>query len=289
MYRIVNYKDLSEPVFEMEIEAPQIAKKAQPGQFLIVRIDENGERIPLTIADQDLEKGTVTIVVQRLGRTTEQLGKMRAGDTLIDVVGPLGKPSEIENYGTVVIVGGGVGIAPIHPIAKALKEAGNHVVTIIGARNTDLLFWREQLKEASHELYIATDDGSEGEKGFVTGILARICAEQDVKRVWAVGPMVMMRNAVEVTKPMGIKTFVSMNPIMIDGTGMCGCCRVQVGTETKFACVDGPEFDGAEVDFDLAMKRVVYLRDVESEGRLFYHDRCTCGHHKVEGGETDGQ
>lgn len=281
MYKIVDYKALSEPIFEMEIEAPQIAKKAQPGQFLIVRIDADGERVPLTIADTDLEKGTVTIVVQRVGRTTEQLGDMRPGDTLIDVVGPLGQPSEIENYGTVVIVGGGVGIAPIHPIAKALKEAGNHVVTIIGARNKDLLFWRERMTEASHELYIATDDGSEGEKGFVTGILARICAEQDVKAVWAVGPMVMMRNAVDVTKPLGIKTFVSMNPIMIDGTGMCGCCRVQVGDDTKFACVDGPEFDGALVDFDLAMKRVAYLRDVESQGRLYYQEHvCQCGKHE---------
>lgn len=279
MFEIVTYKRLSETIFEMEIKAPQIAKKTQAGQFLIVRIDENGERIPLTIADRDIEAGTVTIVVQQIGRSTDQLSEMRAGDFLLDVVGPLGRPSEIENYGTVVVIGGGVGIAPIHPIAQALKAAGNHVIAIIGAKNKDMLFWEDRLEAASDELYITTDDGSIGEKGFVTSVLARLCAEKEINMGWAVGPMVMMKNAVEVAKPLGLDVYVSMNPIMIDGTGMCGCCRVNVGDETKFACVDGPEFLGSKVDFDLAMKRVVYLRDVESQGRLLFQKQCQCHQH----------
>lgn len=285
MFKILDYKDLSESIFEMEIEAPRLAKKAEPGQFLIIRIDDHGERIPLTIADTDLEKGSVTIVVQAVGRTTDLLKTLRPGQAIQDVVGPLGKPSEIKNYGTVMVIGGGVGIAPIYPIAQALKAAGNRVLTVIGARSSDMLFWREKLASASDELFITTDDGSEGERGFVTSVMARLVAQEDIACAWAVGPMVMMKNAVQVVKPLNIPIYVSMNPIMIDGTGMCGCCRVHVGDETKFACVDGPEFDGREVDFDLAMKRVVYLRDVESQGRLMSESSCACGH-DAKGGEA---
>lgn len=287
MFKILDYKNLSESIFEMEIEAPRLAKKTKAGQFLIVRIDDQGERIPLTVADSNPERGSVTIVVQAVGRSTDDLKKLRPGDSILDVVGPLGKASEIKNYGTVMLVAGGVGIAPIYPIAKALKEAGNRVLTIIGARSSDMLFWREKLESVSDTFYITTDDGSEGEKGFVTGVMARLAVEEDIACAWAVGPMVMMKNAVQVAKPLNIPIYVSMNPIMIDGTGMCGCCRVHVGEETKFACVDGPEFDGRDVDFDLAMKRVVYLRDVESEGRLLSQNACSCK--KREGGEEHAE
>lgn len=280
MYKIVGYKHLGGLTHEMVVEAPQLAKRAKAGQFLIIRIDEKGERVPLTIADTDTEKGTVTVVVQAVGRSTEQMVTLRENDYFQDVVGPLGTASEIENYGTVVIVGGGVGIAPIHPIARALKEAGNRVISIIGAKNSDLLFWEDKMAAVSSELYIATDDGSKGHKGFVTEVLAEICDREKVDIVWAVGPMIMMRNCVAVTKERGIRSIVSMNPVMIDGTGMCGGCRVRVGDETKFACVDGPEFDGDLIDFDLAMKRTRYLRDMEVAGREYYHDHeCNLGLH----------
>lgn len=256
-----------------------MARKAKAGQFLIIRIDEEGERVPLTIADHDKDKGTITMVYQVAGRSTKQLSTMKVGEYLADVVGPLGHPSEVENFGTVVIVGGGVGIAPIHPIAKALKEAGNRVISIIGAKNKDLLFWEDKMREASTEVLIATDDGSIGHKGFVTDVLDKVTEEEKVDVVWAVGPMIMMRSCVNVIKPKGIKIFVSMNPIMIDGTGMCGGCRVQVGDETKFACVDGPEFDGALIDFDLAMSRSRYMKDLEDEGSKYYDHKCNIGIH----------
>lgn len=275
MYPILSYKKLSDTAIEMVIDAPRLAKKAKAGQFLILRIDEEGERIPLTIADHDIEQGTVTIVFQAVGRSTEQLAELKEGDQLADIVGPLGKASEIENYGKIVIVGGGVGIAPIHPIAKALKDAGNHVISIIGAKNKDLLFWKDKMEDASHELLIATDDGSEGHKGFVTDLLLKVCKEEKIDAVWAVGPMIMMKSCVEAIKPLDIKVIVSMNPVMIDGTGMCGGCRIQVGGETKFACVDGPEFDGSLVDFDMAMKRSSYMKDIEKEASEQYHKH-TC-------------
>lgn len=263
MYKIVDYKHLGGATHELVVEAPQLAKKARAGQFLIVRIGEGDERIPLTIADNDPEKGTVTIVIQALGHSTKQIVALRPGDGLADVVGPLGQASEIENYGTVVIVGGGVGIAPIYPIARDLQKAGNRVIAIIGAKNKDLLFWQDKLAAAVDEVRIATDDGSVGHKGFVTDLLAEACDQDGVDIVWAIGPMIMMYNCVKVTKARGIRSVVSMNPIMIDGTGMCGGCRVRVGNETKFACVDGPEFDGDLIDFDLAMKRARFMRDKE--------------------------
>lgn len=271
VYKIVDYKHLGGQTHELVIEAPQLAKKAKAGQFLIVRMGEGEERIPLTIADHDAEAGTVTIVVQAVGHSTKKMVEMRPGDAFTDVVGPLGQASEIENYGTVVIVGGGVGIAPIYPIARDLKLAGNRVIAIIGAKTKDLLFWEDKLAAAVDEVRIATDDGSVGHKGFVTDLLAEACDSEKVNIVWAIGPMIMMYNCVKVTKERGIRSIVSMNPVMIDGTGMCGGCRVRVGNETKFACVDGPEFDGDLIDFDLAMKRSRFMRDKEAEATEHDH------------------
>lgn len=286
MYKIVDYKHLGGATHELVVEAPQLAKKARAGQFLIVRIGEGDERIPLTIADNDPEKGTVTIVIQALGHSTKQIVALRPGDGLADVVGPLGQASEIENYGTVVIVGGGVGIAPIYPIARDLKKAGNRVIAIIGAKNKDLLFWQDKLAAAVDEVRIATDDGSVGHKGFVTDLLAEACDQDGVDIVWAIGPMIMMYNCVKVTKARGIRSVVSMNPIMIDGTGMCGGCRVRVGNETKFACVDGPEFDGDLIDFDLAMKRARFMRDKEDIASERDHT-CNIGLHEHQKGDAN--
>ncbi len=284
MYNIVDYKHLGGATHELVVEAPQLAKKAKAGQFLIVRIGEGEERIPLTIADNDPIKGTITIVIQALGHSTKKIVALRPGDELADVVGPLGQASEIEHYGTVVIVGGGVGIAPIYPIARDLKKAGNRVIAIIGAKSKELLFWEEKLAEAVDEVRIATDDGSVGHKGFVTDLLAEACDNEHVDSVWAVGPMIMMYNCVKVTKARGIRSIVSMNPIMIDGTGMCGGCRVRVGNETKFACVDGPEFDGDLIDFDLAMKRARFMRDQE-QAAIEHDHTCNIGfHNHKEGG-----
>ena len=286
MYKIVDYKHLGGATHELVVEAPQLAKKARAGQFLIVRIGEGDERIPLTIADNDPEKGTVTIVIQALGHSTKQIVALRPGDGLADVEGPLGQASEIENYGTVVIVGGGVGIAPIYPIARDLKKAGNRVIAIIGAKNKDLLFWQDKLAAAVDEVRIATDDGSVGHKGFVTDLLAEACDQDGVDIVWAIGPMIMMYNCVKVTKARGIRSVVSMNPIMIDGTGMCGGCRVRVGNETKFACVDGPEFDGDLIDFDLAMKRARFMRDKEDIANERDHT-CNIGLHEHQKGDAN--
>lgn len=286
MYKIVDYKHLGGATHELVVEAPQLAKKARAGQFLIVRIGEGDERIPLTIADNDSEKGTVTIVIQALGHSTKQIVALRPGDGLADVVGPLGQASEIEKYGTVVIVGGGVGIAPIYPIARDLKKAGNRVIAIIGAKSKDLLFWQDKLVAAVDEVRIATDDGSVGHKGFVTDLLAEACDQDGVDIVWAIGPMIMMYNCVKVTKARGIRSVVSMNPIMIDGTGMCGGCRVRVGNETKFACVDGPEFDGDLIDFDLAMKRARFMRDKENIANERDHT-CNIGLHEHQRGDVN--
>ena len=286
MYKIVDYKHLGGATHELVVEAPQLAKKARAGQFLIVRIGEGDERIPLTIADNDPEKGTVTIVIQALGHSTKQIVALRPGDGLADVVGPLGQASEIEKYGTVVIVGGGVGIAPIYPIARDLKKAGNRVIAIIGAKSKDLLFWQDKLAAAVDEVRIATDDGSVGHKGFVTDLLAEARDKDEVDIVWAIGPMIMMYNCVKVTKARGIRSVVSMNPIMIDGTGMCGGCRVRVGNETKFACVDGPEFDGDLIDFDLAMKRARFMRDKENIANERDHT-CNIGLHEHQRGDAN--
>ena len=255
MYEILEKKVLSEIVKLMKIKAPLVAKKAQPGQFIILRIDEKGERIPLTIADFDREKGTITIIFLEVGKTTKQLGMLNVGDSLENFVGPLGLPSEVKKYGTVVCVGGGVGIAPLYPIVKALKESGNHVISILGAKTEKLLLLEKEISEFSDEFYIATDDGSKGQKGFVSDVLQQVINKHKVDMVMAIGPIIMMKVVSDLTKKYNIKTLVSLNPIMVDGTGMCGGCRVSVDGKTKFACVDGPEFDGHKVDYENLMLR----------------------------------
>ena len=256
MYKILSAEELSAGVKSFIVEAPMVARKCQAGQFIILRIDEVGERIPLTIADYDRKKGTIQLIFQEVGDTTRQLGTLKAGEALLDVAGPLGKATEIENYGTVVCIGGGIGVAPVYPIARAYKKAGNRVVSIIGARNADLLIMEKEMRSVSDVLHITTDDGSAGRKGLVVDPLKdMIAADEKIDRVMAIGPMVMMRGVAEVTRPYGIHTLVSLNPIMVDGTGMCGGCRCSVGGETKFACVDGPEFDGHAVDFNGLMSR----------------------------------
>lgn len=270
MYRVVKRRQLAAApsIVLMEVEAPAVAKKVEPGQFVIVRMDEKSERIPLTVTDFDREKGTITIVVQDVGYSSSLINEMPEGSSFQDFVGPLGVPSEIENYGTVVCIGGGLGVAPVYPIARALKEAGNKVISVIGSKSADILILEEEMKAISDEVVVTTDDGSKGVKGFVTNGLDHILQQgTKVDAVWAIGPVIMMKSVANFTRPLGLKTIVSMNPIMVDGTGMCGACRLSVGGETKFACVDGPEFDGHLVDFDLAMKRLAFYRDEEQRAK----------------------
>jgi ferredoxin--NADP+ reductase len=267
LYRIIKKKNLTKEVVSFDVVAPVIAAKARAGQFVVIRAFENGERIPLTIADNDTESGTITLVNLKVGKTTFKLSELQVGDSIIDVVGPLGTPSEIDKFGTVVVVGGGVGIAPIYPIIRALKEAGNHIVTIIGAKNKSGLIFADEISKFSDELHFCTDDGSHGYRGFVSCFLSGFLEENsgEINRVIAIGPVLMMRAVCDVTRPMGIKTIVSLNPVMVDGTGMCGSCRVEVGGETKFGCVDGPEFDGHLVDFNLLQQRLNVYRDEEKK------------------------
>jgi len=254
-FEVVERQDLAPKIHLLKIAAPAIARKAQAGQFIIIRIDEKGERIPLTLADWDREAGDITIVFMEVGASTMMLATVGVGDYIKDVVGPLGLPTHIENFGTVVCVGGGVGVAPIAPIARALKQAGNRVISIIGARSHDLLFWEERLARVSDRLIVTTDDGSYGRKGLVTEPLKELLESEPVDRVIAIGPAIMMKFCAKTTEPFGVKTIVSLNSIMVDGMGMCGSCRVTVGGETKFVCVDGPEFDAHLVDWDLLMAR----------------------------------
>ncbi|MDR3270610.1 MAG: sulfide/dihydroorotate dehydrogenase-like FAD/NAD-binding protein [Peptococcaceae bacterium] len=275
MYVISKKRVLAEAIVLFDVQAPDIARKVAAGQFVIVRNDEEGERIPLTVMDYDRLKGTVTIVIQNVGYSSALISNMAEGDAFLDVVGPLGLPTEVEKYGTVVCIGGGLGIAPIHPIARDLKEAGNRVISVLGARSADLLILEEEMRAVSTEVVIATNDGSAGVPGFVTDGLAHILAQgAKVDVIWAIGPMIMMKAVVEYTRKLGIRTIVSMNPVMVDGTGMCGACRVSVGGETKFACVDGPEFDGHAVDFDLAMQRLSYFKDEENRAKA--RSQCEC-------------
>ena len=268
MYKIISKRELNPTVTMMDIEAPLVAKKAQPGQFIILRVDEDGERIPLTVAGCDKENGTVKIIFQIVGASTELLNHKNEGDFIQDFVGPLGKATHTEGLRKVAIVGGGVGCAIALPVAQKLHELGCEVHSIIGFRNKDLLILEDEFKAASDKLIIMTDDGSYGEKGVVTVPLKRLIEEgEQYDEVIAIGPLIMMKFVTLATKPFGIKTIVSMNPIMIDGTGMCGGCRLTVGGKTKFACVDGPEFDGFEVDFDEAMSRGMMYRDFEQEQR----------------------
>jgi len=261
LYKILLREDLVPGIHLFQVAAPAVAKKAQPGQFVVVRIDEKGERVPLTIADWDEGGGSVTIVFMEVGTTTARLALLEAGEAIADFVGPLGLPAHIDKFGTVVCVAGGVGAAPIAPIARALRRAGNKIISILGARSKDLLFWEDKLRNVSDQLIVTTDDGTYGRKGVVTEPLKELLESgEKVDRVIAIGPAIMMKFCSLTTALFGVKTIVSLNPIMVDGTGMCGCCRVSVGGETKFACVDGPDFDGHQVDWDLLFARQrIYL------------------------------
>lgn len=264
-YKILKKVELCPNQYELTIDAPFVTKNAQAGQFIILRVDEEGERVPLTIADYNREKGELTIVFMAVGYTTKKLAKLSVGDEIADVVGPLGQPTHIKKYGTVVCLAGGYGAAPCYLIAKAFKDAGNKVYMIMGARTKDLIFWNEKMKDACSELFITTDDGSLGTKGFVTGVLEDIMKKEKIDYAIAVGPMPMMRAVAELTRGKGIKTEASMNPIMVDGTGMCGACRVTVGGKVKFACVDGPDFDAHEIDFDEVINRTRIYKDYEKK------------------------
>ena len=280
MYLILKKEPLNPTVTRMVIDAPHIARKAEPGQFIILRVHEDGERIPLTIADFDREQGTVTIIFQIVGATTELLNHLEAGDSLHDFVGPLGRPSEVEGLKKVAVVGGGVGCAIAYPIAKKLHQLGAEVHAIVGFRSKDLVILEEEFQAASDKLMVMTDDGSYGKKGLVTNALERLIdAGERYDEVIAIGPLVMMKFVTQLTKQHNIKTVVSMNPIMIDGTGMCGGCRLTVGGKTKFACVDGPDFDGFEVDFDEAMARNTMYRPFE---RHAYDAACNLFHKEVQ-------
>ena len=273
MFKIVRREEMAEgTVILNEIEAPAIARKAKPGQFVILKANETGERIPLTMAESNPEKGTITIIYMVVGKSTALFRDLKVGDGYQDAIGPLGKATHVEKVGKVVCVGGGTGVAVLHPITRALKDAGNHVICIIGARNKDLLIMEEQMKAASDDLRVCTDDGSYGHHGFVTQVMEEILKEGDVKMAVAIGPVPMMKAAVNITKEYNVKTLVSLNPIMIDGTGMCGGCRVTVGGKTRFACVDGPEFDGHEVNFDELMLRLQAYVEDEKES---YDHYCT--------------
>ncbi|HUV60724.1 MAG TPA: sulfide/dihydroorotate dehydrogenase-like FAD/NAD-binding protein [Thermoplasmata archaeon] len=251
MYEIVKAEKLTPDVTRLEIAAPHIAKKAMAGQFVMLTVDEHGERIPLTMADYSAEKGTVTIAALEIGKTTKKLGTLKAGDKLFSLVGPLGLPTELKNHGTVVCVGGGIGLALMYPVVRSLKQAGNRMVSIIGAKNKDLLIYEDEIAKVSDELHVCTDDGSKGHHGFVSDVLKKLIDDKvKVDEVYAVGPIIMMKVIANLTRPYNIHTVVSLNPIMVDGTGMCGSCRVIVDGKTKFGCVDGPEFDGHKVDFE---------------------------------------
>ena len=267
MYEILKKEELSPNVYAMEIDAPRVAKKAEPGQFIILRVDEEGERIPLTIADFNRETGCILIVFQVIGASTMKLAAMEVGNSLRDFVGPLGHPSEIRKLdGTMVVVGGGIGVAPTYPIARAMHEAGNKVIAIMGAKTKDILIMEEEMKAVTDEVLVTTDDGSYGIKGFVTNAVEELVRRgEKIAQVTAIGPVIMMKSVADATRPHAIPTVVSLNPIMVDGTGMCGGCRVTVGGETKFACVDGPEFDGHAVDFKGLMSRQRMYRDLEAE------------------------
>jgi ferredoxin--NADP+ reductase len=281
--QIVSIEEIAPAFKRYVVEAPEIARKHQAGQFVIVLMHEHGERIPLTIADNDPEAGTITLVVQEVGKSTMEMGTMSAGDP-IEVVGPLGKPTHIEQFGTCVCIGGGAGIAPMLPIARALKDAGNHIVSILGGRNEGLVILRPEMEAASHEMIYTTDDGSFGMKGVVTDALKQFIEERGKPDlVIAIGPAIMMKFVALMTKEYEIPTVVSLNTIMIDGTGMCGGCRVAVGGDSKFVCVDGPEFDAHQVDFDLMMKRQrIYLEEEEIARKKYEEHACKA----MEGAEV---
>ena len=270
MYQIARKQEMAKgSIVRFDITAPEIARKILPGQFVIVRVNETGERIPLTVADCSAEEGTITIIFQVVGKTTALLGSLEAGEAIRDVAGPLGRPSEIERFGTIVAVGGGTGVAILHHTVKAFKQEGNHILGIMGAREKDLLILEDEMRALCDELIVTTDDGSYGVKGFVTDPLQKYLEQRkDIQRVYAVGPIIMMKNVCAITEKYHVQTIVSLNPIMIDGTGMCGGCRVAVGGKTQFCCVDGPEFDGHQVDFDGLQRRLSLYSENEKESML---------------------
>ncbi len=278
MFPILETKEIAKNVFRQRIEAPRVAKKRKAGQFLVLRRTENGERIPLTIVSSDAGEGHVTIIFQTVGKSTTEFARMKVGDAYLDVVGPLGLATHIENFGTVVGIGGGIGAAPLLPIATAIKEAGNRLLSIVGARTKDLLILEDEMRTVSDEIVVTTDDGSYAQKGFVTNALQEfIDRGEKIGLCIAIGPVPMMRAVAEVTRPHGIRTMVSLNPIMVDATGMCGACRVTVGGTTKFVCVDGPEFDGHQVDFkELVMRNRAYLREEKTAMERIEHKDGKC-------------
>lgn len=266
MPKVLDNVQISPLTWKMKVEIPRLVAKAKAGQFVILRVNEEGERVPMSIAGLDKEKGALTIVYQVVGKTSALMTTVPAGGEISDCVGPLGLPSHVEKWGTACVVGGGIGIAPVYPIAQAYKEAGNKIITVIGARSRDLLFYEEEHKAVADELYVCTDDGSYGHHGFVSDVLNKILDEGvKIGMVMAIGPVPMMRVVSDLTKQYDVPTWVSLNPLMVDGTGMCGCCRVSVDGETKFACVDGPDFDGHKVDFDLLTKRLSAYHEQERE------------------------
>jgi ferredoxin--NADP+ reductase len=271
MAKIVHREEMAQGTIILnEIDAPRISRKAKPGQFVILQADETGERIPLTMADTNPDKGTITIIYMVVGKSTARFKQLQVGDEYFALIGPLGAPTHIENFGKVVCVGGGTGIAVLHPITRALKQAGNEVTTILGARSYDLLIMEDKMRAVSDHFDICTDDGSHGHHGFVTDVLKDVLEKDDINLAVAIGPIPMMKFCSLITKEKNVKTFVSLNPIMVDGTGMCGCCRVSVGGDTKFACVDGPEFDGHKVDFDELAKRLAsYLEEERTSMKTF--------------------
>ncbi len=275
MFEILKRQEMADGTVVLnEISAPLIAKKAKPGQFVILKANETGERIPLTMAEADPKKGIITIIYQIVGKSTALFKSLQVGDKFQDVIGPLGKPTHLEKMGTVVCVGGGTGVAVMHPITRGLKEVGNNVIAIIGARTKDLLILEDKMAAASHELHVCTDDGSYGHHGFVTDVLKEVLEKEDVKLVVGIGPVPMMKFVCKVTEQFKVKTLVSLNAIMVDGTGMCGCCRVSVSGKTQFACVDGPEFDGHEVDFEELMQRLQAYTAEEAAAYGKYKGEC---------------
>jgi ferredoxin--NADP+ reductase len=278
LFPIVESREIAKNVILQRIVAPRIARKRKAGQFLVIRRGEMGERIPLTIVDSDASEGTVTIIFQAVGKSTAELAGLKAGDTVLDVVGPLGLPTHVENLGTVVGIGGGIGAAPLLPIATAFKRAGNHLISIVGARTKELLILEDEMRAISDQITVTTDDGSYAKKGFVTTALQELIdAGTKIDLCIAIGPVPMMRAVAEVTRPHSIKTVVSLNPIMVDATGMCGACRVSVGGKTRFVCVDGPEFDGHEVDYkELVMRNRAYLKEEKEAMDKFLHKDGKC-------------
>jgi ferredoxin--NADP+ reductase len=270
MFKILHKQTLAPKIDMMVILAPYIARHAKVGNFVVLRVNKKGERIPLTIADSDKKVGTITLLFQRVGKTTEALGMLNTGDKIRDIVGPLGYPTPIKTYGNCVLIGGGIGVATLYPIIKALKEANNSITTILGTRTKELLIWEDRFKKFSDEFFTTTDDGSYGRKGMVTEVLKEVVNSKSVALVVAVGPVRMMKAVSDLTRPYGIKTLVSLNPLMVEGTGMCGACRVKISGETRFACIDGPEFDGHEVDFQELESRLSFYREEEEKAyKLF--------------------